>query len=148
MRWCWVLIALVGCGRVGFDALGGDGGSTSAPPGDVCATAIDIALGIMDEHSIDGANDDYPAGLCGNGPDIILRVTTPSSAQRFASAVASFDVGLMAAATCPPPAGSCSMLGAGQGSGARVSIDLVVGVNYIVVDRGAGTGTTFSLLVE
>jgi hypothetical protein len=142
------LSALGACGRVGFEPPGGDGGSTSAPPGDVCATAVDIALGVMSEHSVGGASDDYPAGFCGNGPDIILRVTAPSSSQRFARAVAPFDVGLMAATSCPPPVGSCSKLGAGQGSGAQVSIDLVAGVNYIVVDRGAGTGTTFSLLID
>ncbi len=143
---------LAACGRVGFDPLGegGDGGGSSgAVPGDVCATAIDFGLGVtLSDVSIAGANDDYPAGFCGNGSDLVLRVTAPSAGQRFASATTSFDLGLMASAACPPPVGSCSRIGAGQGSGVQVSIDLVAGVNYIVVDRGAGSGTTFSIRIE
>lgn len=157
-RLWWLVIALAACGRLGFDPRGegddgggsdldGSTGSATPPPNDLCAGAIDFSLGVpLADQTIDGARDDYTAAaFCGNGPEVVLRVTTPSAGSRDIQMTATFSAGVTIGSTCPPATLSCALLGPGS-SGAGISF--AAGVNYVVVDRVGGTGTTFTITVE
>jgi hypothetical protein len=98
MRWC-VVLALLGCGRRGFDPHGdatsiasgdgapgdgvaGDGGSTDAGldafPA-ACANAMVIGLGTTTVSTCDGSNDRLDGCAAAGTNEIVFRFTPPAS---------------------------------------------------------------------
>ncbi|HEY5925984.1 MAG TPA: hypothetical protein VIV11_30065 [Kofleriaceae bacterium] len=159
MRLVWAIALLCGCGRIAFDPLGevsavdasatdGQGSgdaSTTAPPGDICDDVIDLQAGVpLTSGSIAGAGNQY-GNLCGSGPEVVLRFTAPVAGNRRIDLTPAFAGSLFTGSLCPPVTGNCSAFTSGILN--QLNPQLAAGVNYFVLDRTSGSGTTFSIEV-
>lgn len=153
MRALTIVVVLAGCGRIGFEPPGGagttvDAATPGAGNGELCATARTIALGMpLTNESIAGAADDHPGMFCGNGPDLVFAFDQPVMAMRTITITADFAGAAWVSRTCPPSgAGACATFSAGQPAIAGGMYP--PGRSYILIDKTAGAGTTFSVSVD
>jgi hypothetical protein len=105
---------------------------------------VTITQGVAANLVIAGAVDDYPGGLCGNGPEIIVRYNFPAAGNPSINTQSTFSGGVFAGTSCPPAPGSCVFFGPGGGT---LMPQVSAGVNYIAIDRTGGTGGTLTLTI-
>jgi hypothetical protein len=146
-----LLVALVGCGRVGFDdeqAAGDGGNETALADGETCTRARQLTIGVArGNESLDTALNDYADSLCGGGADVVYAFQQPAAARRRITLSADFDGALWYSTECPPMPSSCIGFGANS-AGLQLESDFRVGTVYVIVEKRGGEGTTFSIAVD
>ena len=152
--------------RIGFDPLVGPGGadtdanptssdaqgsaagdaSGAGPSGDLCANVITLQAGMpLANQSIAGAGNDYAAGVCGDGPELMFRFVAPTAGMRLIEITPTFDGAFSVGTQCPPVISNCTNVNQGQLN--QFNLQMVVGANYFIFDRTTGTGTTYTIVV-
>ena len=149
MRVVCVVAVLIGCGRVGFDDPRSetDAGDSALTDGDTCTRARRLTIGVArTNESIDGAQDDYASSACGGGADVVYSFQQQAFARRAIKLMTDFQGTTWYATTCPPVSTSC--IGVGAGGDLNIESDFQAGTVYVVVEKVAGGGTTFSIVVD
>jgi hypothetical protein len=146
-----LLVALVGCGRVGFDdeRVASDAANEPAlADGETCTRARPLTIGVArGNESIDSAVNDYADSQCGGGADVVYAFQQPTAARRRITLSADFEGAFWFSTECPPTPTSCIGFGANS-SGLQIESDFRGGTVYVIVEKRQGSGTTFSIAVD
>ncbi|HEY5925985.1 MAG TPA: hypothetical protein VIV11_30070 [Kofleriaceae bacterium] len=153
MRAWFALVVCCACGRVNFDPLGGGDdqagdGSTPSGSGETCAEPRAIGAGmLLPDESLAGAGNDITNGPCVDGIEVVYRLDVTESREYAVTILATFDGGLWMSMQCPSAGGACVPYTANMSRLLNPIVD-AGSTWYIIVDKTAGAGTTFSLAVQ
>jgi len=148
-----MLVALVACGRIGFDPVGGTAGDANdtdaaiGGAGEACASAGVLVIGQpLSGQSLAGAANDVSTAPCPDGVDVVYAVTSSTTAMRNFVIDANFSGALVVARMCPPIGFSCTgfIANTQQSSG----MNIMTGTTYVIIEKTSGAGTTFSLSLQ
>ncbi|MGE0868273.1 MAG: hypothetical protein AB7P03_06920 [Kofleriaceae bacterium] len=140
------LLTGLGCGRIGFDPTGSDGGDTAGGAGETCASALEIDLArgpVTVDFTTLGASDDYATpGCCEGVPEVVFRVRNPTPLIDVGCTAGGGTYMLFYASPgqCPTTGVSCS--GGNCFAGNSGTYDAVDGAYFAVCrDPAAGPAT-------
>jgi hypothetical protein len=155
-----IALAVVGCGRIGFDAAGDDGSAFDGTPGDGSSGTPDAAPPVNDAcanatvlvvdggsiaGTVAGATDDLDTLFCPDGPEVVYRFDLSNAGDLRLRFNPTFFASLTTTSSCPPSSFGCTTVDATDYSNVA---PFQPGDNYILVDYISGAGASFEIGLE